>query len=201
MTAYSRVAKPSSIGRWLVELHSVNRKTLDFSIYLPKDFLQFDLEIRKWLSKYIKRGQVTVKITLCGDGVTTEMMQIPIAHLKSLKSWMEKTASDLGFSPQEITFPLLIQQLQSGASPEISEDEDSVREILMGLLDDAVKIFLKMRECEGRNLATEIEKHLKVIQNYLLDIEKRIGVAEEKYRKKNYGSLARIQSHRKRRAR
>ena len=50
MTAYSRVSGHSPfLGSFVVEIHSVNRKMLDSSLYLPKDLLRFDVAVRKWL--------------------------------------------------------------------------------------------------------------------------------------------------------
>jgi uncharacterized protein (TIGR00255 family) len=185
MTAYGRITRPSSIGRWLVEIHSVNRKTLDFTVHLPKDFLQFDIEIRKWLSQAIKRGQVTVKINLCCEGMSTEFLQMKMNHLKSFKNCLEKAAMELGYSSQEITFPFLFEQLQSLSNGvDIQEKEDTIRKELQASIEEALKPFLKMRECEGKALALELEKHLQILQNYLQDIEKRAGKAEDKYRKK-----------------
>ena len=51
MTAYGRIMRASPVGRWLIEIHSVNKKTLDFTVFLPKDFLEFryrDPKVALW---------------------------------------------------------------------------------------------------------------------------------------------------------
>jgi uncharacterized protein YicC (UPF0701 family) len=58
------VTKTTAFGRWNVEIHSVNRKFLDITIHLPRDYLMFDIDIRKMISSEIQRGQVTVKVSL-----------------------------------------------------------------------------------------------------------------------------------------
>ena len=41
-----------------------------------------------------------------------------------------------------------------------------------------------MRVSEGKSLALVLEKHLKIVQNHLQEIEKRAGKSEGKYRQK-----------------
>ena len=70
MTAYSRSSGNSPLGRVVVEIHSVNRKMLDMSLNLPKDLLRFDVEIRKWLSGWLERGQITLRLNLQSEGMS-----------------------------------------------------------------------------------------------------------------------------------
>ena len=42
MTGYGRSSKATALGGFVLKVHSVNRKMLDLSIYLPRDFLRFD---------------------------------------------------------------------------------------------------------------------------------------------------------------
>ena len=150
MTAYGRVSHPQSLGRWVVEIHSVNKKTLDFTVLLPKDFLQFDVEIRKWLSQHLKRGQVTVKVHLACDGISDELLRLHMKHLKAYKSCLERAAEDLGYSSSEVRFPFLIEQFQNlPQGPVLHEQEGVVREELLFALNGAFTVFLKMREKEG----------------------------------------------------
>ena len=75
MTAYGRSSKTMPSGRWNVEIHSVNRKFLDISVQLPRDFLAFDIELRKAISAELQRGQVTVKVALVQDGISPEIVK------------------------------------------------------------------------------------------------------------------------------
>ncbi len=185
MTAYGRVSHPQSLGRWVVEIHSVNKKTLDFTVLLPKDFLQFDVEIRKWLSQHLKRGQVTVKVHLACDGISDELLRLHMKHLKAYKSCLERAAEDLGYSSSEVRFPFLIEQFQNlPQGPVLHEQEGVVREELLFALNGAFTVFLKMREKEGYALSMELAKHLQVLLQYLEEIEQRSGTSVNKYQKK-----------------
>ena len=68
MTAYGRASDTFSLGKLVVEIHSVNRKMRDMLIYLPKDFLRFDIDVRKWIASEIERGQITVRVVFAERG-------------------------------------------------------------------------------------------------------------------------------------
>ena len=46
MTAYGRAHTKSDMGLFLIEIHSVNRKSLDINTNLPKEFLALDIGLR-----------------------------------------------------------------------------------------------------------------------------------------------------------
>src|ERR1700677_5172778 len=102
MTAYSRVSMNSPLGRFVVEIHSVNRKMLDMSLHLPKDLLRFDIEMRKWLSQYLERGQITLRLTVQSEGIAGKLFSSYSTQLKGLKEGWEKLARELGFDPAKM---------------------------------------------------------------------------------------------------
>ncbi len=178
MTAYGRAVSSSSLGKWVIEIHSVNKKGLDFNIFMSKDFLQFDLEIRKWLSSSIRRGQVTVKVFFQSEGVTSG-----ISRLNSLKKEMEEIAADLGLPKEQITFPFLYEESKS--LPKNLEGEEShILKELQSVTEEALQSFLQMREKEGKALALAFHKHLEKIEDLLKEVELRTAGIEERYRKK-----------------
>jgi len=50
MTAYGRAKHHSKLGRWTVDIHSVNRKGLDINIALPHTLMFLDGDVRKWIT-------------------------------------------------------------------------------------------------------------------------------------------------------
>lgn len=181
MTAYGRAIHSSSLGRWVVEIHSVNKKSLDFHVHMSRDFLQFDLEIRKWLSSVIQRGHVTVKVNLAlGEACSVEHQ---MRHLYSLKREMEKAALELKFPAEQITFPFLYEQVKL-SSLDWAEDEALILEELRQVVNEALVRFLKMKETEGAELKLAFQKHVEVMQKNLSQLEEKTVGIEERYRKK-----------------
>ncbi|MBS0619954.1 MAG: YicC family protein [Verrucomicrobia bacterium] len=184
MTAFSRLATGGPLGRFLIEIHSVNRKMLDMSIYLPKDLLRFDMEIRKWISALVERGQITVRISLQSEGLPTRLLENFYAQLKGLKEGWEKIATDLGYGSKAVDLPFLVTQMQTVAPIESKQDEEALRAALKQLVDSALDEFIQMKEREGKVLSLDMEKRLKILEQNLAVIETKREEPLHRYRKK-----------------
>ena len=178
MTAYGRAQSSSSLGKWVVEVHSVNKRGLDFHIYMSKDFLQFDLEVRKWLSASIYRGQVSVRIFF-----QSEVTLQSLGRLRGLKKEMEKISSELQLPVEQITLPFLYEESKH-FPVDLEGQEDQLLSDLGSVVDEALQAFLTMREKEGEILVLAFEKHLNEIQRLLQEAEGKLSGMEERYRKK-----------------
>jgi uncharacterized protein (TIGR00255 family) len=190
MTAYSRASVKGPAGQFVVEIHSVNRRMLDIGVYLPKDMLRFDLDVRKWVSQVLERGQVTVRVTLISEEIESKLSS-HFTQLKTLKSGWDKLASDLGYDPrQAVDFPFLISQMQSIALPE--HDEEGLKKSLKEAVDIALQELLSMKETEGKNLAQDIQKRLKLIEENLAAIGLKKEEPYAHYRKKIFERLKEI---------
>jgi uncharacterized protein (TIGR00255 family) len=166
MTAYSR----RRLGRYVVEIHSVNRKMLDLSVYLPKEFLRFDIPIRKWLGKALERGQVTLRLNLEREAEG----QVPyvLSQLKGLKASWEKICLELGFDgKQMVNLPFLVSQLQSAPPSDANEDEEVILSSLKEVVEGALQDLLQMKEVEGKTLVLDMQKRLKIIEENCAAIE------------------------------
>lgn len=172
MTAYGRFSQQTPFGRLVVEIHSVNRKMLDLSIYLPKDFLRFEVEIRKWLMTQLERGQVTVRMTLQHDGVGERIYEDTLKQLQTIKAGWDQIASELGLDPKkEIDLKFLVDQMQAFSPIEQENDDTAVREALKDAVCGALKELMRMKELEGKVLADDMQGRLSLIQNTLKAIE------------------------------
>ena len=157
MTAYARASGIFSFGKLVVEIHSVNRRMLDMSIYLPKDFLCFDIDVRKWIAAKIERGQITVRVYLIANKSNQEKFLSYLAQLKELQSLWNPIAKELGFIPQEsINLPFLLEQLQENALLETKEQE--FKSALQNSISVALDELMQMKETEGTMLLGDIQK-------------------------------------------
>ena len=151
MTAYSRASVSSPIGRCVIEIHCVNRKMLDMSLHLPRELLRFDIEMRKWLSKSLERGQVTLRLSLQSEGTNANAFSNTLQQLKTLKQSWEKVCSELGYDAQRmIDLPFLVNQMQPVSSTENNGDEEEIKAALKEAIDAALKDLMKMKEAEGK---------------------------------------------------
>ncbi len=185
MTAYGRSSKESAFGRFVVEIHSVNRKMLDVSIYLPKDFLRFEVEVRKWLMAHLERGQVTVRITLQQEEMGGKIYDNTLAQLQKMKGTWDQIAEQLGFDPKkEIDLRFLVDQMQSFNPAEPEKDEAAIREPLKEAVHAALTALMGMKEQEGKALVADIQNRLDQIGKTLVLIESRKEEPLARYQQK-----------------
>ncbi len=185
MTAYGRSSKSTPWGRWNVEIHSVNRKFLDMSIHLPRDFLLYDIEVRKFLSSKIHRGQVTVKINFLQDEISQEMVQRLSSQLKQVKVFFEKVASELNLDVEkDLTLSFLLDQKNFVLSSDNLPKDDHLQVQLLQAVSEAFEKYKNMKEVEGSALALEIRKYLDNLMMYLSEIQALAPRARDNFKKR-----------------
>lgn len=193
MTAYGRAKSSSREARWVVELHSVNRKMLDINVNLPREFLRFDLEVRKWLSEKIQRGQITVRISLEQEDLIEESLRGSLETLKPLKSAWEKIAKGLGYDPKkEIDLQFLCSRMPSASSVNLGKNEEAVKKALQATINKALKELLEMKEREGQNLAKDVKMRISLIETAAQKIAKFAPKATENFRKKLFERIQEV---------
>lgn len=185
MTAYCRASATSPLGRFVIEIHSVNRKVLDMSLHLPKELLCFDMEMRKWLAGSLERGQVTLRLTFQSEGVGEKLLSSQLTQLKNLKGSWEKICRELNYDPQQmIDLPFLVNQLQQMPMGESKEDQEAIRSSLKKAIQEALKDLMFMKETEGKALAADMEKRLKIMEENIAAIESKKEMPLVHYQKK-----------------
>jgi uncharacterized protein (TIGR00255 family) len=181
MTAYGRAERATPFGQWVVEIHSVNRKMLDMAIYLPKELLRFDKEIRNWVGSSVFRGQLTIRVYLSIEGLFHSSLSL----LKELKSFWEKMALELGFDPKEaLSLRFLTEQMRTAPQVTALQDETAIGEILKELIFDALKEIDGMKKKEGDYLRRDIDQRLHLIEASLGRVSHSSSDAVQRYRQK-----------------
>ncbi len=75
MTGYGSSEKENDTLAISVEIKTVNSRFLDFNLRLPREYSQFELEIRKLISNTLKRGRVGLTITRRTNNQTTAALE------------------------------------------------------------------------------------------------------------------------------
>jgi len=183
MTAYGRSLRHSSLGKWLIEVHSVNKRSLDFNVLISKDLFQFDLEIRKKIALFFKRGQVTVKVSLYPSETCFDLTQHE-EPLRLMKEGMEKVCEKIGCSFEGITFPFLYEEMKASSCSSLLRERETVKEELMLGIEEALSACAKMKEAEGSALSEAFKVHSASLKNFLCEVQGKVEGLEGRYRKK-----------------
>lgn len=185
MTAYGRATKETSIGRITAEIQSVNRKHLEVAVTLPRELLRFDVEVKKWVSAVVGRGQITVKFNVVfNQNIPLSVAaNVPLA-LKIQEASQELTAA-LGLSSShDLTLSLLAQQPSILLFDEKMEDEDTYRELLREVFNLALKSFLNMKAQEGHAIFIDISHRLGILHQEIKQIAHYAPQATKRYRER-----------------
>lgn len=176
MTGFGRAVVDGSMGQLVVEIQSVNRKYLEVTLFLPKEWSRFESEVRKWIGEAISRGQVVVRVTL----LPNERGQIlpDVKALKALKKGWEKIAQETGLSTQSIDLPFLLQYLPLQGVGE--EGLTGLKEAVKG----ALKSLMQMRMAEGKELQRDLKARLKELGRMIEEVAKLTPHATQKMKQK-----------------
>jgi uncharacterized protein (TIGR00255 family) len=176
MTAYGRAKYHSKLGRWTVDIHSVNRKGLDINIALPHTLMFLDGDVRKWISTTTDRGQVSVRISFeCLE------LEESLHALKDHQKKWQKIAKALGYPASSVDLKFLVERIDP---QDVPLEEKALKADLQKAWDTASNHWILMKEKEGKALVHDIEKRTDHIQKELQKILKWQPTLQERYRKK-----------------
>lgn len=185
MTAFGRASLLSPIGRFVVEMQSVNRKFLEINVLLPKELLRFDNEVKKLIGTKVFRGQVSVKINAYFDQSTPLVVAPNIALARQIKAAWDAIARDLSLpGDQGFTLQMLAAEQGILLYGEDLHDEELYRTALLDVINQALNNFVEMRLQEGSALQQDISSRLANMRLWVNKITERSEGSTDKYRQK-----------------
>lgn len=183
MTGFGKSEVSTTFGRFSVEIQSLNRKYLESSVYLPKEFSQLEMEVKKWVSEKIARGSISVRVNFSPKDVLQEA--IPDLELcrQAKESW-EKIARGLGYEASQIDFNFLMQNIKGVLKTEDTYDLKKVKKAMQQAIQEALTELSQMRLSEGDALQKDLEKRLAALEKWVGQVEKKAPKAVASYQKK-----------------
>lgn len=169
MTGFGRATLSNDLLDASIDVSSVNRKGLEISCALPRDWLAAERNVAKRVKEFYTRGKVSVAIRVnfksIKGGVFSNSEQMRAA-LESLKDRCEEMSVD--FKPS-ISDLISIAKAIEGA--EVLPDFEELWEDFDKNLQKALLDADKMRQSEGANLKRDFEKRLQTLANFVACIE------------------------------
>ena len=151
-----------------VELRAVNSRFLDLNLKVPREYLQFESDIRKVLQGKLHRGRVEVFVqrTLVGEG--TDAVSFNRVVFDSYWSVYETLAKehdcvDARYRGEAVQSILARRDVLDAGSEIGNTDEES--EVLLQAVSKAASSLVVMRKSEGEALAKDLEKRIAEIRS------------------------------------
>ena len=155
MTGYGRGEASTAEHRILVEMKSVNHRYLDLGIKLPRKLNPLEAKLRALIKTYAARGKLDIFISCedyadfsakirCNEAMAAEY----VAHCRQLAESLQ-----LDF---DLTVSRLARFPEVFSMEQVSEDEESLWELLEQAATAAAAAFNEQREREGLRLRDDI---------------------------------------------
>lgn len=185
MTAYGRACIVTSLGRFVAEIQSVNRKHLEINTFMSKELLRYDADIKKWVAEQVGRGQVNVKITATFDRESPLVVTPNLALARQLKSAWDAIARELKL-PADKGFSLELLAKETGllVYEDDIQDEEAYRQSLEEVISQALKQLVMMKLREGEVLYRDIKARFDKLTPLIKEIAVRSPGATEKFRQR-----------------
>ncbi|MCZ6668121.1 MAG: YicC family protein [Gammaproteobacteria bacterium] len=153
MTAFARLQESCDAGTLTWEIRSVNHRYLEPGLKLPDDFKSLEPEIRKLVSRYLKRGKVDIGLRFKLNGTSESKISLNQEIVHQLRQ-LEQEVLNIVHEGSKLSvadilsWPGVISDSEGDLSPLIS--------LALGSLENTLKQLVETRETEGQALAKMI---------------------------------------------
>ncbi len=178
MTGFGQAHRDTDRYTATIELRSLNSKTLDLSLRLPRFLQNHELEIRQQITKALLRGKVNFSLDFARPAAAPAASVLNRAALAAAYHELQAIAQGLGVATGEET--LLAALRLPGVVPSAAEqaqaaqadaaDEPTWAE-LQPLLTEALAAMQQFRHDEGQTLQKEILGYVATIRQQLAAVE------------------------------
>ncbi len=178
MTGYGKGNLNVENRDYQIEIKSVNHRYLDISIKMPRTLGYLEEEIKKEISKKIKRGKIDVFVTFENNSqegknvrINKELAKIYIDRLKELANEEKILANieviDIAKFPDILTI-------------KIDEEDEKIKREIIEVTKQATGKIIEMKSIEGEKIAQDLLNRINKIQNKIQEIsQKSTGLIDE----------------------
>lgn len=180
MTGYGR-GRAAGVGHEVVvELSSVNRKTLEVTVSSPREYTAAERWVVEGLRGQLERGKVHATVTVRTLGAAAAPDWDAVAVRGALARLRELAlAEGIPFQPDARLLAQLSLGLRSTGS---SEPDPEVADLVTQALAEAVAALQEMRGREGAALAADVRQRVAAIATWVAEVQELLPGAAVSYR-------------------
>lgn len=183
MTAFGRSSISSNLGRFVVEIQSVNKKHLEVNVIMPKELTRFDPDIKNWIAAQVSRGTIIVRLVASFERETPLVVKPNISLARQIKNAWDKIAEEL-FLDRGFELSMLANEQGILLFDEDIRDEQKYRDILKQAVEEALENLVEMKVREGAILQSDIGGRVQNLLEAIGRITLKTPGATERYRQK-----------------
>ena len=180
MTGYGRATATLDAHILTVQVSSVNRKALDLTVSLPREWEALEPAVGDLVRKFAARGKVHVDFELTGaNGAEPPSWDEETANatLDRLKEFAARRGVPFAVTP-ELLWQVANSQRKAGRPPEAEQ----ARPTVIAALEEALRAFAAMRAQEGAALQRDFEARIALLRGQIATISTRAPRVAPAYR-------------------
>ncbi len=182
MTGFGRGEYSDEISKVTVEIRSVNHRFLDIYVKMPRRYSFAEDTIKSAIKERIHRGKVEVSVSVDNIGKSDSDVRLDRELAARYYSVLSELKDSFDFGEESrVSLSLLSKMPDVIVTTPAAEDEEAMKNRLLGATANALDDFCSMREAEGEKLAADLSARADTIQAIRDHIETRAPEIEKEY--------------------
>jgi len=180
MTGFGRAEVKDKLGKWTVEISTVNNRYLELSVRLPRHYASIEPRVREFLGSAVSRGKVNTYVGVEELNQSPEDYIINKNAVRAYVRQLDELRGELKLAGDLTIADLMsLPEVVSPCSAEL--DLELVWKRVGKGLQRAVSQMLAMRAKEGRAMAADMRKRLNILVRIVRQIEKKTADSVRTY--------------------
>ncbi len=181
MTGFGRATADVGETMVVVQVNSVNRKTLDLTVRLPEAWLPMEPKIIEKVREVAARGKIYLNVGSEAQGGSEGQTS---AHLARLADLAEK--NNITFEPDAQLLWEISNDRRAMTEPELSE---AIEVAILDATEEALRGFAAMRAKEGEALMIDFLTRVDALRKHVTSVAKRAPEVVSGYREQLFKRL------------
>ena len=191
MTGYGRAVGVFADKQITVELRSVNNRYLDCTVKLPRLYAFCEDAVKQAVKQSVTRGKVDVFVTVTLTQNTDVRIGLNQPVLEGYLAALRAIAE--GYPVRDDVSVSTLSRLPDVFTVEKTEqDEDLLKEQLLGVVEEALRSYDEMRRAEGEALTRDLTAKADGILERVSFVEERSPRSVAEYREKLYAKMQEV---------
>ena len=163
MTGFGKEEKLINNYNVVIEIRSLNSKTLDLNLKIDDSLLFIDEYLRKSINQKIIRGKIDMSITI---NDSNKGLVIPFNRQK-VKEYIKELKKDFDINESQIISNLLISEKFQDLEIELNKND--IKKI-KSMVDTSIEKLNNYRIKEGKAIVKDLKKSVSKIDRYIKEI-------------------------------
>ena len=181
MTGYGKASQEAADYSIQVEVKTLNSKSLDLFVKLPRAFSHQELSIRSMVNDVLQRGKVSLFMEFNGSATNASFVNQPL-----LKAYYQAylAAAQALDAPTHDLFRLAAQSPEVVQPQEQAEVEEGTWQVVQQCVAEALAQCDAFRKQEGEALRQDLEERIRQIHQALAALQERLPERDTYVRQK-----------------